>query len=280
MKSLFCAAIPALSFMLAACAGRGASPRAEEPTVVQVGSESHGSIASTPIARAQPMHGCSRTDVSGYLEEMRGFMRDPDADSNTSAAKALALLGEREAVAFLQQISGRGFDAFSLAALVLLGDTDARRDALSRAPSLDESDFTMIAYGFERSPDATITARTKQIATTSQNPSEVQYAKALLASMGVGYGDEVAKTMSAGSASRDAVFAARSLMRSHGDEARKVLEGVLADPHTDSLDLAGSAFGMFPEAAPIELLVGARKNAQSPYDKIWVDFALVAGCRR
>jgi hypothetical protein len=70
------------------------------------------------------------------------------------------------------------------------------------------------------------------------------------------------------------------LLRSHPEAARKVLEEVLQNPGSGSLDLAGSAFGTFPELAPIDLLVGARQHADSPYDKIWLDYALVAACRR
>jgi hypothetical protein len=255
----------------------------EAPAVVHVAPEPARSAKpaeALPRRVARCGEGTEARPVDFYLDEMRAFMNDPAADSNSSAAKALALLGDPRAIDFLRDQVAKSADPFSLAALVLLDDENARQRALSMLAGLDESDFTMIAYGFERRPDPVVVRRAKVIATTGTTAVEIRFAQALLASMGVDFQKETLAVMAQGADSRDAVFAARSLMKTHASQALPILEAVLQNPKSDSFDLAGSAFGAFPEYAKLDLLLGAHGAAESPYDKIWLDYAIVAKCRR
>ncbi len=265
------------------CTGAASPARPEAPAVVHVATEpTRPALAASPLPRRSERcgEGPSARPVELYLDEMRGFMLDPNEGANTSAAKALALLGEARAADFLRDHVAASNDGFALAALVLIDDEGARRTALSMLPGLDESELTMVAYGFERRPDPEVIRRVKAVATASTNEVEVRFARALLASMGVEYLNETAQLMKDGEGSRDAVFAARSLLRTHPREAVPILEAVLKNPTSDSFDLAGSAFGLFPEYVALELLLGARAVAESQYDKIWLDYAIVAKCRR
>jgi len=242
-----------------------------------------------PVAEASPNPAASRAvatcDADGlmqpsfYLEAVRRIALDQNSEARDAAGKVLALLGDPLGLQVLHEIvTADPTNLFALAALVLVGDVDARAQALAMIDTIDPLQVVMIAYGFVNAPDPRVTERLRN-STGQVDSVHEAFVAAALAAMGDGEAiAEVERRIAQTSHGSEVIAEAAAALEWGSARARSLLYEVLRDRNARDYSHAASGLGHVPLNGDLPLLIKARQHADNPFDLVWIDYAILRQC--